>query len=356
MRGKRAKRLVTFVAMLTLLAVAGLAAVKLWPGNGQGQATVDAARTVKVGYLPIMGGGGLPLFTAVDRGFFEREGLKVEMVRMESSPALATAAVRGDIDVVGSFAYASALTTESRDPGVVKVFMIDECTPTENLSAMVALPKSGIKRVEDLRGKRVGSFPGPNAMTFFGLVMQKHGLDPKKDVTVVELPAGLHLQALASGQVDALDTYEPMATEAVLDLGAVKYFRGAIETDVVQPWQAGVCALPKKLLDERPEVAKKVIRAMYAALDYTRQHPDEAKKSLPKFTAIEQRVAAVVPVMGVKKLDEFDRVAFQRHADILTETKLLDRKLDATKLLIDPSFLPVGNAAPAVAATSKYSN
>src|SRR5207247_2575986 len=103
-------------------------------------------------------------------------------------------------------------------------------------------------------------------ITFFNLVFKKHGLDPKSDMTVVELAPGLHVQALVSGQVDALATYEPMATQAEVEHGAVKFFPGVIESEIINPWQAGAWLVSSRLIAERPEVAKKIVEGCYEAI------------------------------------------------------------------------------------------
>lgn len=324
------------IALAGLVALGGaLVAYAVWP-SGTSDTSLDK---VRVGYLPV-NLVGLPFFTARDQQIFAKHGIEVEPVRFESSPAIAAAATSGDIDFATTLAFSVAVTTELRDPGLLKVFLVDAATPEANLSAMVTRPDTGIRNVDDLRGKKVASFPGPTALTFFARVLEKHGLDAKKDVQIVELPAGLHIQALMSGQVDALNTYEPVATQARLENNAVVFFQGPVEAEVINPWQAGVNAVTRRFARERPDVVRRLIAAMNEAVDFQRQHPEAAKTSLVGLAAIPDHVARELRVIPVTKIGEVDVLTLQRHADILYESKLIDRKVDVRDMFVGQDVLP----------------
>lgn len=298
-----------------------------------------ASPHVRIAYLPIE--VDLPLFVAIEKGYFEKRGVTVEPIRFESSPLMGTALLNNEVHAIASIASSVAFSIESRDPGRFRIFIVDAESPKQYLSALVTMPKSQIKRVADLRGKRVAIFPGPTASTFFNLVFKKHGLDPKSDMTVVELAASLHVQALVNGQVDALATYEPIATQAVVDHGAVKFLPGAVETEIINPWQAGIWLISRRSIEDRPETAKKVVEACYESIDFIRSHPDEAKQALNKFTGIRPDVAAKTPGVPFTKIGEVDLEALQRHADILQEAGVLSRRIETRSLLLDSKFVPV---------------
>lgn len=295
------------------------------------------AAPIRIGYLPIY--VDLPLFVAKQEGFFDRRGVAVELVRFAQSPDIAVALQNGDVKFGASVAFAVILSNESRDPGKLKVFIVDSENEKDYLSSFVALPASGITKLEDLRGKKIGSFPGPQAMTFCKLVLQSAGLDPEKDVTLVELQSASHLSALESKTVDALFTYEPIATQAVLDLGAVKFLPAAVESRVISPWQAGVWVLTSDFQREHPEEAAAIVSALYDAIDFIRKDPTAAKGALSEFTSIRAEVAEATPTIPFAKLGEVDTVALQRHADILQSNGVTSRRITVTELLAPSSWL-----------------
>lgn len=322
-------------AIVALLAILVAGATYTW--LHQSTAGDAGPQKVRIGYLPIA--ADLPLFVASEKGLFSRRGLDVEMVRFESSPLMGTAFVNKSLDAAASIAATVAFSTETRDPGRFRIFMVDANTPEAPLSAMLTLPSSGITRVEDLRKKKVGIFPGSNAALVFGLVLKKHGLDPKKDLTLVELPAGSQLQALAGGQIDALCTWEPIATQAVLDYNAVNFYPAAVEKEVVNPYNAGVWLLATDYIQQHPTVSRKLVDAFDESLDYMRKNPGDAKKALVRYASIAPHVADKMECLRFWKLAEVRPDVFQRFSEIVHEGGLISKRIDAPSLLLNPNSL-----------------
>jgi ABC-type nitrate/sulfonate/bicarbonate transport system substrate-binding protein len=328
-RGTRAK-------IPSIFACAALLVVVLL-GSGTSSAafakdTKSALTKVKVGYLPIV--AELPLFAAAKHGRFRAAGLDVELVRFESSPAAQAALIAGDIDAVASIATASALAIEVRDPGSVAFFAVDAEDTSNCLSAIVTSRDSKIHKIADLRGHTVGVFPGPTAATYFSLVLKKNGLDPTTDVTIVQLETPLQLPALRSHQVDALATYEPTATQAVVQDHATRVARCPIERTVGAPWQAGSWVLSTSFIDDHPQAAKQFVNALYAGIDEVRAHPAAARRLLPTYTAIPEDVASAVPVLPITKAGEIDMRALRKQVRTLLKAGILTKELDVSKLVI----------------------
>jgi ABC-type nitrate/sulfonate/bicarbonate transport system substrate-binding protein len=166
------------------------------------------------------------------------------------------------------------------------------------------------------------------------MVLEKFGIDPNKDLQLIELDMGSHLSALESHTVDALFTYEPTATQAVMEKGAVKIMPGAVESQIISPWQAGVWVVDQRFSNAHPAVTDAVITALYEAVDLIRADPGSEKKALGPYTSIKPEVAAATPNIPFAKLGEVDLTALQKHADILFERKVISKHIDATSLLL----------------------
>jgi ABC-type nitrate/sulfonate/bicarbonate transport system substrate-binding protein len=317
--------LIVFAAIL--LVVAGTIINSLWP-----------ARKIRIAYLPIY--VDLPLFVAQEEGLFNKQGLQVELHRFAKSPEIGDALANGQVDFAASIAFANMLINESRDPGNLKAFIIDSETPENYLSSFVVLADSGITTLEDLRGKVVGTFPGPTAETFCKMILAKHGIDASKDLKqFVPLDIGMHLDALSSRKVDALFTYEPTATQAVLERKAVKLVAGAVEREIINPWQAGVWVVRNKFAEKHLGETQKVIATLYEAVDHVRANPLDAKIALSKYTSIKQSVARATPDIPFAKRWEANMEALQRHADMLTDQKVISKKIDTVSLLVPSEWL-----------------
>ncbi len=295
-------------------------------------------KVIKVAYLPIY--VDLPLFVAVEENFFRKRKLNVELVRFQSSPDMAAALLSGKVDAVASIATSSALAVESRDPGKFKIFLVDAETPENPLSSLLVSSSSSITKPEELKGKIIGSFPGPTAKLFAPLAFSKYGLS-KKDYTIQEMEIGSHITALETGNIDAVVTYEPTATQAVLKYRSKKIVPGFIEKNVINPWQAGVWIISSTFLNQRKEQAINFVHAIYDAVDLLRKNPDRAKESLSSFTTIDLAIANKTPNIPFTKVWEADLVTLQRHSDLLTKEGTLSKKIDIPSLVI--SEIPKNN-------------
>jgi ABC-type phosphate/phosphonate transport system substrate-binding protein len=84
---------------------------------------------------------------------------------------------------------------------------------------------SPIKTIADLRGKTVGiSIINGGTQGPFNLLLKKAGLDPEKDIKLVEVTFPLAEDALRQGRVDAVNMNQPFAARAEGKGGTRKLF------------------------------------------------------------------------------------------------------------------------------------
>jgi len=170
--------------------------------------------TIKIGYLNIV--AGLPLLVAQEEGIFKRRGLNVELVEFKTGNEVATAAVTGQIDVIGGAATNAVLDASAESKKGLKIFLINNYIRRDdpNKSSDFLLGQPGIRSVQELRGQKVAIYPGSVGRIFAELVFPKYGLQPQ-DLQLVELPAAQQQAALASKQVQAVTALEPFATSII---------------------------------------------------------------------------------------------------------------------------------------------
>src|SRR4029434_8778576 len=70
---------------------------------------------------------------------------------------------------------------------------------------------SGIARVEDLAGRKVGTPVGGTADEYLGVLLKKKGV-PRDRVQVLNVPPGNLVSALQGGSVDAVACWEPFGS------------------------------------------------------------------------------------------------------------------------------------------------
>ena len=84
---------------------------------------------------------------------------------------------------------------------------------------------SPIKTAADLKGKTVGiSVIGGGTHAPFNMMLRKNGVDPEKDIKLVEVGFALSEDALRSGRVDAVNMVQPFAARAEAKGGVRKLF------------------------------------------------------------------------------------------------------------------------------------
>lgn len=287
---------------------------------------------VRVGYLPIT--ACLPYFVGEEMGYFSKQGLDIKPVRFETSQQMMDGLLQGQVDVITSAASAVGLLVQEKSPDQFKVFGVNTNGTDNPLEVLLVKANSNIKTAQDLKGKKIGSFPGVQALTLLKKYLRDNGIDPSKDVQIQEMKQDLHLQALDSGQVDAVLTYEPNATIGEQN-GISKILTKAPFSQVtVDPTPTGIFAISKSYLDANPKIAQKIIMAFDEAMNYANNNQVEARKVLTKFVPIEQNISTLVPISHFETLATLDKNSFQKFADILFAEKVLTKQPDVRAFLI----------------------
>lgn len=312
---------------------AGIASVAL---IGLSRKSLAADDKILIGYWPIA--SGLPLYAALERGFFKEAGLQVEGAKFASAQQVAEAMISGRIHGSANGTASAALAlAEITSPNLFKIICSNPSNRKLVLDEFVVPKDSPVKSIAELAGKKVCSGPGIQNVTLAKIILEKNGITNPQ---VTELPIGQHVPALAAGQVDAAYTLEPTGTAGrlkgltrVLEPGVIaKYVLG----DPDAPWFGGSATITTALIKDKPELAKKYVAAYAKAVEWVRKNPDEARKHMDGFTAIEEALVKEVPLSGFTLYNEFtpsDVAYFQKFFDVFTERKIFNKRLDVKSLL-----------------------
>ncbi|HET7867584.1 MAG TPA: ABC transporter substrate-binding protein [Burkholderiaceae bacterium] len=315
-----------------VLRAAGAASIA-WAGALR---TARADDKILIGFWPIA--SGLPLYTALERGFFKEAGLNVEGAKFASAQQVAEAMIAGRVHGSANGTASAALAlADITSPNLFKIICANPSNRHLVLDQFVVPKDSPVKSIAELAGKRIASGPGIQNVTLARVILEKNGIaDPK----VTELPIGQHVPALAAGQLDAVYTLEPTGTAGrlkgltrVLENGVIaKYVLG----DADAPWFGGSASVTTAFLKERPADAKKYIAAYAKAVEFVRKNPAEVRKHLDGFTSIDASLVGEVPLSGFTLHHEFtasDIGYFQKFFDVFTDRKIFSRKVDVKPLI-----------------------
>lgn len=122
-----------------------------------------------------------------------------------------TALLAGDLDFTGTTWVTAIMAASKGEPVKVVASMVEKC------SALVVRSDSNIGSVSDLKGKKIAYVPGTMHHILLLETLSKAGLNPDKDVTLVNIDFFDMGQALASKSIDAFLSGEPFPSMAVKD-------------------------------------------------------------------------------------------------------------------------------------------
>lgn len=305
---------------------------------GQQQAAAPKAEdfVLKLGYS-----GSLceaPLHMAVEKGFFEQEGLKVELIKLAPGTAF-EAVTAGTVDA--GFGLLASLIQPLSNGLPIKI--------TSGLHTgcdKVLVPKtSGIKTLADLKGKRIG-VPSMNSspIIFAKRALADAGIgvsDKNLEVEFVVFNAPDLPLALQRGAVDALAMNDPTASVAMKEYDLITL----VDSAITPPYNTQYCCtayVRDSLAKDHPDIAAKYTRAMQKASEWIQTNQDEAAK-----IQVEKKWVPGDPVFNASVLKTYNFIpsakgaydAFGITAKQLQQVGMLDKSVDVEALHKNSFFI-----------------
>ena len=152
---------------------------------------------VRIG-VPLFPTVSYPVFIAQERGFFEKNGLKGEIIRINSEPTTYQALISGDIDATSG---APTGLVQSNIQGVPVVSL----GSWDNFVSYTMITREKIDDLSQLKGKKIGiNRLGGKSSLVLRVMLEDAGLNTSKDVTLLQLGGSQErLAALIRGGIDA---------------------------------------------------------------------------------------------------------------------------------------------------------
>lgn len=201
-----------------------------------------------------------PLWVAQDQGFFAKYGIDSEIIYMRGGPTLFSGMLSGDIQIGWTASAIIAPIAEGADFVIVAGF--------NNRVTDELVVRPGIKRPEDLRGKRFGvQSIGGGGWVGAMLGLESLGLEPRRDdIRVLVIGDNtVRGQALEGGSIDAtvLDGLFSRKAKAKGMIAQADFSQTNI------PMMNHLVAVRKSYLQRQPEIVDNVLRALVEGLAFT---------------------------------------------------------------------------------------
>ena len=224
------------------------------------------AETVKIGLQPWLGYG--PLWIAEQQGFFEKNGVDVELINFTWDQDVAAALASGNIQVIS--AATNTVILNINNGVALKGFMVMDGSTT----ADAVLAGNNIASIAELKGKKVAYELGSTSDLLINYALNSNGLTIA-DVEAVPLAAADAGLALIAGRVDVAVTYEPYISAA---LAQGPHFKVLYTAGEKPGLISDVLAADASFIADNQDDLVGIIKAWNEAVTFLRDNPEAGGK------------------------------------------------------------------------------
>jgi sulfonate transport system substrate-binding protein len=263
----------------------------------------------------------------------------IEAIRFRGTPPMITAIANNELEV-SNLAYSSlaiAIDNAGLDDLVVIADEFQDGVPGYFSEQYYVRKDSGINKVEDLKGKVVGTNAAGSAVDVASRAMlRKHGLEDKRDYTIVEGPIPALPTMLLEGKADLVPAVLPFALNPKLRKEGKVLFeqKEALGVSQMIMWTARRSFIEKhrdvmvdfmedmltitawfkdpKNHDEVAQIASKITKAPPERFGwlFTKQDTYRAPNMMPNLEALQRNVDTVRELGFVK-----NKIDISKHSD-----------------------------------------
>lgn len=264
--------------LFTTLAIAGLALVAAGTASAQSPQKV----TLGVGGKPLL--YYLPLTIAERKGFFEEEGLAVEINDFGGGAKSLQALVGGSVDVVtGAYEHTIRMQQKGQD-----VVALTELGRFPGIVIGVRKDLAGqVKSPADFKGKKIGvTAPGSSTALTAQYAMVKNGLKPT-DGAIIGIGGGASgVAAMKKGEIDVISHLDPVIAKLEADGDIVTLIDTRTEKGAKELFggsnPAAVLYAKSEYIEKNPETVQKLVNAFVKSLRWIEKAtPAEIAAAVP---------------------------------------------------------------------------
>lgn len=277
-----------------------------------------------------------PQYVAIALGYFEENGIEIELTTGQGADKVMTAVLAGQSDIGFAGPEASIYVYNEGKEDYCQVFA--QMTKKDG-SFLVARNDTDNFSWQDLKGKTIipGRKGGVPYMTF-EYVLRKNGLNPSTDLVLDDsIKFDLMAGAFSSGSADYVTLFEPTAS-ATEEQGKGYIVASVGEASGEIPYTAYFAK--KSYIANNEDTIQKFTNAIYKGQKWVKEHSSkeiaEAIKSFFPSTDVDQLATAVQSYMDIDAWNEtpvLKKEAFDRLQEVMTQAGELQQSAPYDKIV-----------------------
>lgn len=268
------------------------------------------------------------IFIAQEKGFFEKYGVKVELM-LQPTPLVAkqlfdTKKAEGRLSV-----FSDVILADMEGIPACAVYMADYSDTGD-----VIIGHAHLTSLADLKGKVI-AFDGVETFSHMFVVGSLEKMEVHLgEYRAVNLAAHKVLEALEAGTIDAGHTWEPTTSEAL-----AKGYKILAKAGDIPGVITDVLAFHTDVIKQRPDDIQNVVRALVAARNFFSQHEDKAIKIMARMMNMSE-TAMKEGIKGVHNPNLHENIAAMQPGGALFQSGEIAIKfyMDRGKLFKTPDI------------------
>jgi taurine transport system substrate-binding protein len=276
--------------------------------------------------------GHYPAWVGIEKGLFKKYDLGVLFQNFYASSGRMGSLVAGDLDVASTGSISAIALMASGSKGFMAFGTQDSYATVEGIIA-----KKDIKTIKDLKGKRIAAPFASSAHVLVLDILEQNGLDPEKDLTLINLKVNEMPAAMSSGEIDACSAWTPHFNK-LLNMPGNHMLVNDTEFSLYKKYKLGpgpdLLVVRTEFAEKYPNTCKAFVKGYFEAVDMLINQPEECAKVLVKLTnlSMEDQMTVLKDITWIKGSEQKDLMVqpggfvtgMQQLADFLVKHQQID--------------------------------
>lgn len=325
------KKLVLTIAIIVLIIIVGIIiAISSSPNTTQSDLqTINVSEVTRSVFYS-------PQYVAIQKGFFEKYGMKIELTTGQGADAVMTSVLSNQVQIGFAGPEASIYVYNEGKEDHTEVFA--QLTKRDG-SFLVSKTDTDNFSWDDLRGKTVipGRKGGVPYMTL-EYVLKQNGINPQTDLILDDsIKFDLMAGAFSSGEAEYVTLFEPTASMTQMQgKGYVVASVGEASGEI--PYTAYFAK--KSYIEQNPDIIQGFTNAIYEGQQWVKEHTSrEIAESVQSFFPDTDLDMLETAIQSYKDIDAWNdtpiltKESFERLEDVMIEAGELLNKVPYEELV-----------------------